>query len=317
MMRLAANGTIGSEGGVNGAGAEVVGAAAETEQQEEEEVLGAGAVGREIKGQRAIALDFKIPVQTISSKESLPLRLTEASHMAKSGDNMYFAWWEDNEALFAKSTDNGATFGDVINLSNSPYAIDYDSRVVTSGKNVYVTWSEDNLISSMSDSIWFKASSDYGTSFGPPIRINNDAPLHDSRDSTSEFGIVKPTDDHSTHVAASGNNVYVVWYCHEIKDNWEVYFRASNDGGRTFGETIDLSNSPGSVSHIPEITTDAAGNVYVTYWDEKVGGDKKQFAIISTDEGRTFSSPIQLIDSGSGGGSNAIIPATAVSASLG
>src|ERR671922_100316 len=61
-----------------------------------------------------------------------------------------------------------------------------------------------------------------------------------------------------------------------------------------------------------EITTDAQGNVYVAYWDDKIGGDKKQFATISTDEGRTFSSPIQLKDVSNNNSENAII--TAVSA---
>ena len=112
-------------------------------------------------------------------------------------------------------------------------------------------------------------------------------------------------------MAAFGNNVYAVWYCHEIKDNWEVYLRASNDGGKTFGETINLSNSPDRTSHLPEITTDAEGNVYVTYWDDKLG-DEKQFVTISTDEGRTFGSPIQLKDSSTNNG-NAIITAVAAS----
>lgn len=229
-------------------------------------------------------------------------QLEDASHIAKSGDNTYVTWWGEGssnnkagniyEVLFAKSIDNGDTFGDVINLSNSPYAIDYDSRVIASGKNVYVAWSEDNLNPTKSDAIWFRASSDYGSTFGPPIRINSDAPLHlHGINRGNDFGLVKPTDDHFTRMVASGDNVYVVWYCHEIKDNWEVYFRASNDGGKTFGETINLSNSPDRVSHLPEITKDTQGNVYVTYWDDKLGEDMKQFVTISTDEGRTFSSP--------------------------
>jgi hypothetical protein len=75
---------------------------------------------------------------------------------------------------------------------------------------------------------------------------------------------------------------------------------------------ISLSNSPDRVSHLPEITTDTQGNVYVTYWDDKLGEDKKQFSTISTDEGRTFSIPIRIEDSGSKSVDDAII--TAVSA---
>ncbi len=318
VLRLSANGTIGSEGGEGGGeggeGAEVTGATAEIRQEGEVRLV--AEVGREQRATNQVGHDFNILISTIGSEESLLLQ-SEASHIAKSGDNMYITWWGDDEALFAKSTDNGATFGDIINLSNSPFAIDYDSRVIASGKNVYVTWSEDNLIPSKSDAIWFRASSDYGSTFGPPIRINSDAPLHlhgVSGGPTSDFGIVKPTDDHFTRIVASGDNVYVVWYCHEIKDNWEVYFRASNDSGKTFGETINLSNSPDRVSHLPEITTDTHGNVYVTYWDDRLGEDKKQFTTISTDEGRTFSSAIQVKDLSNNNSGSDVAVISAVSA---
>jgi hypothetical protein len=45
-------------------------------------------------------------------------------------------------------------------------------------------------------------------------------------------------------LAVSGdNNVYVVWWTNK-SENWEVMFRASNDGGATFGKKINISNSP-------------------------------------------------------------------------
>ncbi|MDQ3968281.1 MAG: hypothetical protein M3275_07805 [Thermoproteota archaeon] len=39
------------------------------------------------------------------------------------------------------------------------------------------------------------------------------------------------------------NNIYVVWWTNK-SGNWEVMFRASTDGGATFGDKINLSNSP-------------------------------------------------------------------------
>jgi hypothetical protein len=35
-------------------------------------------------------------------------------------------------------------------------------------------------------------------------------------------------------VSQDGNNVYIVWWSNK-SENWEVMFRASNDGGATFG----------------------------------------------------------------------------------
>ncbi len=50
-----------------------------------------------------------------------------------------------------------------------------------------------------------------------------------------------------------GNNVYVVWWTNR-SGNWEVMFRASTDGGQTFGPVINLGNN-GSIS-----TTTNGGN---------------------------------------------------------
>jgi hypothetical protein len=46
----------------------------------------------------------------------------------------------------------------------------------------------------------------------------------------------------SPHIAILGQNVYVVWEDSTL-GNKEIYFRASNDGGQTFGETQNLSNN--------------------------------------------------------------------------
>lgn len=43
-------------------------------------------------------------------------------------------------------------------------------------------------------------------------------------------------------ISANGRYVYIVWWTNK-SENWEVMFRASNDGGQTFGDKINLSNS--------------------------------------------------------------------------
>src|SRR3712207_2909008 len=58
-------------------------------------------------------------------------------------------------------------------------------------------------------------------------------------------------------VSQDGNNVYIVWWTNK-SENWEVMFRASNDGGQTFGDKINLSNSTDTESQNAEIV--AAGN---------------------------------------------------------
>jgi hypothetical protein len=68
-----------------------------------------------------------------------------------SGDNIYIAWWTNNtengneEVMFRASTDSGATFGDKINLSNSPDTQSQTAEILAVGNNmVFVTWWELN-----------------------------------------------------------------------------------------------------------------------------------------------------------------------------
>ena len=71
----------------------------------------------------------------------------------------------------------------------------------------------------------FKASTDAGKTFGEKMNLSN------SNNSESQ----------DAQIAASGNNVYVTWWERNQTMN-EPVFRASNDNGKTFGETIMLSD---------------------------------------------------------------------------
>jgi len=113
-----------------------------------------------------------------------------------------------------------------------------------------------------------------------------------------------------------GSNVYVVWWTNR-SGNWEVMFRASNDGGQTFGDKINLSNSPDTQSQTAEIL--AVGNtVYVTWWElnENVHPHTNESVLrVSTDAGQTFGPVINLgtngtISSSGGGNSTDFLSAT-------
>jgi hypothetical protein len=55
--------------------------------------------------------------------------------------------------------------------------------------------------------------------------------------------------DSKAPVAVSGDNIYIAWWTNNTENgNEEVMFRASNDGGETFGDKISLSNSSGADS---------------------------------------------------------------------
>jgi hypothetical protein len=100
-----------------------------------------------------------------------------------------------------------------------------------------------------------------------------------------------------------GNNIYIVWWTNK-SGNWEVMFRASNDGGQTFGDRINLSNSTDAESQTAEILAVGESNVFVSWWETNpMNGTSESVMRVSTDAGQTFGPMIIL-------GTNGTISAT-------
>ena len=92
-------------------------------------------------------------------------------------------------------------------------------------------------------------------------------------------------------VATSGNNVYVAWWTNKT-GNDEVMFKASTDSGKTFGNKMNLSNSPKSESQDVQIAA-AGNNVYVTWW-ERNQTMNEPILRVSNNNGKTFGEKIML-----------------------
>ena len=72
-------------------------------------------------------------------------------------------------------------------------------------------------------------------------------------------------------------------------------FRASNDGGQTFGDKINLSNSTDTESQNAEIITAGEDNVFVSWWETSPEtGSGESVLRVSTDAGQTFGPVIML-----------------------
>jgi tricorn protease-like protein len=102
-------------------------------------------------------------------------------------------------------------------------------------------------------------------------------------------------------IVTSGDNVYITWWTNKTGNN-EVMFRASTDGGKTFGDKINLSNSTVN-SERAEIGT-SGKNVFVTWWETMNGKDVPMLRV-STDNGKTFEPILNLSTNGTigtGGG---------------
>jgi hypothetical protein len=99
--------------------------------------------------------------------------------------------------------------------------------------------------------------------------------------------------DRKAPVAISGDNIYVVWQSNNTaNNNEEIMFRASIDGGATFGDKINLSNTTNADSTRPEIDSDA-DSVVVTWWETNQTSDVPVMRV-SNDNGVTFGPMLML-----------------------
>ncbi|GEM_PF-539096 len=109
-----------------------------------------------------------------------------------------------------------------INLSKSS-GFSSDPQMAVSGSSVYVVWED---FTSGNWEIYVKASNDNGATFGSAINLSN---------SNGESS--RP------RIAASGNNVYVVWQ-EFTPTSYDILFRASVDNGSSFGDSTRLNEDP-------------------------------------------------------------------------
>lgn len=187
--------------------------------------------------------------------------------LAASGNNVALVWQSvgggqpgDIDALFAISTDGGATFGPVMNLNEALGGRNTNPHVVLSGNNVYVVWEHDT---GKAD-IVFTRSTDAGASFDPVKILSQDTP-----------------DSFEPQIATIGSNVYVIW------GGEDAFFSRSTNAGASFESVKNLSNNGGDFTH-GGLRIGVSGNdVYVVWVDDSLGNESV-FLARSTDAGVSF-----------------------------
>lgn len=200
--------------------------------------------------------------------------------VASHAENVYVVWEDDDsgndEILFATSNDAGETYLDPINISDTP-SNSFDPQLATNEANdIFIVWRE--AVSDQAADIFLAKSSDNGTSFDLPTNISNTPDHHSS----------------NPHIAVSDDNVFVAW--EEDSSGLginDIFIAASTNGGTTFADPINISNSSiASSSH----QLFASGNYMFVAWrefnDTSFVGDI--YFTASSDQGDTFSTPFKV-----------------------
>jgi hypothetical protein len=208
--------------------------------------------------------------------------------IAAYGEKVHVAWIDDslgnNEILLARSIDNGTTFSEAINLSNTTNTNSRNLELSSFENNVYAVWLDED--EQGNGIILFRGSNDGGETFGNPITIARNVTTND------DFTFPK--------VAAYGNNVYIAW---NVADSWraqgqgeiitDLLYVKSSDQGNTFSPPIKLNNNGEKVG---EAQLAAYNNAVYVVWGSSPYDHvtSNLFFTKSMDNGNTFSNATEV-----------------------
>ncbi len=202
--------------------------------------------------------------------------------VAASNNNVYVLWqdsmpssYTNYDIFIKKSVDNGTTFGSPVNLSNNPGFSEHP-QIAAYDHNVYAIWADD---SSGNKEVLYIKSEDNGTTFGNIKNLSNNT-----------------SDSFNQEIAVFGDNVYVVWLDQSEGDKAKIFLKASDDGGATFGRTVNISSNANHET-FPKVAA-YKDSVYIAWNMADAQPDKRDneglFFVRSSDRGTTFDNMTKL-----------------------
>lgn len=201
--------------------------------------------------------------------------MNNASCIAADGEFLHVVWTDnrggDVAVYYKRSIDQGKTWGVDTRLSDLG-STSTNPTIVVSGSIVHVVWNDDrdgNL------EIYYKRSTDGGLTWGADTRLSND-----------------PGVSQHPSLSVSGSNVHVVWY-DDRNINGQIFYKHSSDAGVTWDSEKQLESDE-NFSKITSVAS-AGSDVHVVWYSaEKISGSENLFYIHSTNNGLSWSSPVQL-----------------------
>jgi len=215
--------------------------------------------------------------------------------MAAVGNRVYLAWLNNTSGiqnvLFSASINNGASFGTVKNITRVTNQDSANLQIAAAGSSVYLVW--DQNVTSTERDIFFSASINNGTIFGNPVNLCS---------SSSCGGITKVINSVVPRVAASGNNVTVVWFTTTTSQHqYNILAKTSTSRGSDLGtvSTITISQTalPNTDTLAPPRIAETGKYVYAV-WTE--ASPTATYFKASSTGGTSFGNPLSLTTLGSG-----------------
>ncbi|MDK2971434.1 MAG: hypothetical protein PWP23_1189 [Candidatus Sumerlaeota bacterium] len=220
-----------------------------------------------------------------------------------SGESLGGTVGTDWDILFARSTDNGATWSAPAALNSnaaSDSGSDINPHVKYDGAGNWIAvWSSNDSLGGTTgtdDDILFARSTDGGATWSPPAPLNSSASTDESFEEDIDPDIAPDGAGNWIAVWSSTNDLDAT-----VGADEDIFFARSTDNGATWTALTclnDYASYDGKDDRSPRIATDGAGNWVVT-WESRVdngvyGTDWDIFFSRSTDNGATWTTSAPL-----------------------
>jgi hypothetical protein len=224
------------------------------------------------------AITFTSPkIISGSSLNAFDPEIATASLTEGSSGFAIYVVWDDKVAgegviMFSRSTDGGETFSDPTMVSRGPGAATESHLAADSQGRIHVVWAG---ASDGDTQAFYSRSTDGGDTFSEPMNLSS----------------IRGAEVHKPVVAAFEDRIFVAF--NEDVRTKQVFLVTSENGGRSFGEIVQVSNADPAKGrgHSPAIVVDPDGRIHICWIDNSIlGSDEGLLYYTSSSNGLKFSS---------------------------
>ncbi|CAE6797016.1 sialidase family protein [Nitrospira defluvii] len=223
--------------------------------------------------------------------------------LAIGSEGMAVAVWSDtregkSNIYLVKSRDGGRTFGSNVRVNDVPGTAGLFGATVALDRQdrAHIVWFDNR---DGDYDIYFAREAARGDGFTAAIRINDDKdnPVEaDVFGDDEPDGLAGPAFQTLPSLAVDRNGaIYAAWQDYR-RNQADIYFAKSIDGGKTFTENLRVNDDVGRAGQLyPSLAVDAGGTIYLAWHDFRKGNQDIYFSR-STDGGKTFSRNVRVND---------------------
>ena len=180
---------------------------------------------------------------------------TNPKPLVDSRGNINVVWLTNGKSVsFSRSTDAGATFSATKSVAGTVqfFSVSGQQIAVEPNGEIAIVWSA--VLSELT--VLFARSDDNGATFSTPTILS--LPPRPNMTGAGDPAIgVDPC-----------GNISVAWEDDSVgisSGEFDIFFKRSTDGGTTFSNPVDLSNTPQQAEVFPQIAVDSRGDTYLVW----------------------------------------------------